>query len=280
MSEFIMLDYARDCLAARNLSGLLKACVDLRADQILDLLESSLRSKKEWAWPHLLGYVEPKFYTSVLCLASVHRHKQCFDTIFNNINWPTVCAEIAHDLITRCATHNDTYGFFKIAPFVPLHTCSNIAAIAVVRNNPEILAHILSNAVLSVEQQQQSVVAAVERQHETCLDILLPHITKVPFNDTDIQRMMHHIGAPADLLKKVAPYFTQNNFNTVLHLACLDHNDDVLQFAFPHAHIPKVLQLLKGQPPQLLQECINQAQNTRILKKIKTKPSAGSVRKM
>ena len=275
-----MLDHARDCLAARNLSGLLATAQNLPPIGILDLLDSALRSKKEWAWPPLLKFIDPQFHTSVLCLASVHRHQQCFDTIFNNMNWSAVSANIAHDLITRCATHNDTYGFFKIAPFVPLHTCSNIAFIAVARNNPEILAHILSHAVLNAEQQRQSVVKAVECQHETCLDILLPHSTKVAFVDTDIQRMMHHIDAPADLLKKVGPYFTQNNFNTVLHLACLEGNDDVLQFAFPHAQISKVLQLLKGQPSQLLQECINQAQKDRISKKITSKPSAVSVRKM
>lgn len=275
-----MLDHARDCLAARNLSGLLATAQNLPPIGILALIDSALRSKKEWAWPHLVRLVESHCHTSVLCLASVHRHQQCFDTIFNNMNWTAVSVDIAHDLITRCATHNDTYGFFKIAPFVPLHTCSNIATIAVVRNNPEILAHILSHAVLNVEQQQQSVVRAVECQHETCLDILLPHITKVAFVDTDIQRMMHHIDAPADLLKKVAPYFTQNNFNTVLHLACLEGNDDVLQFAFPHAQISKVLQLLKGQPPKGLQECINQAQKDRISKKIKSKPSTVSARKM
>ena len=275
-----MLDHARDCLAARNLSGLLKVCEDLRPNHILDLLESALRSKKEWAWPHLLKCLDPQFHISALSLASVHRHQQCFDTIFNNMNWSVVSADIAHDVITRCATHNDTYGFFKIAPFVPLHTCSNIALIAARRNNPEILAYILSHATLNAEQQRQSVVAAIKMEHERCLDVLLPYITRATFDERDIRTMMHHVGGPVDLLEKTAHHFTPDNFNTLLRLACVDGNEDILDFAFPHANVSNVLKSLEGRPAEFLQERINHAQKTRILQKIKIKPSGVSVRKM
>lgn len=273
-----MLDYARDCLAGRNLSGLLTVCTDLRHDQILDLLESALRSKKEWAWPHLVRLVEHP--TSVLCVASVHRHTQCFDTVFNTLDWTVVSTEIAHDLITRCATHNDTHGFFKVAAFVPVHTCSNIAPIAVRRNNPEILAHILSGAVLTSEEQRQSVVRAVEMQHETCLDILLPYITTVSFVDTDIQHMMHHVGAPADLFKKIAPHLTKQNFNTILHLACEERNDHVVDWAFRFADPLKVLKKLDGDAFEMLQQRINQAQHDRLRRHVSKTKGLQSTRKM
>lgn len=274
-----MLDYARDCLAGRNLSGLLATAQNLPQVKILNLLESALRSKKEWAWPHLLCLIEPHYQTSVLSMASVYGHRQCFDTVFNTLNWNTISADIRHDLITRCATHNDTYGFLKIAPFVPMRTCSHIAAIAVRRNNPEILAHILSHTVLSLEEQRRSIVAAVEMEHETCVNVLLPYTSHLTFDKHDIHNMMHHVGGPVDLLEKISHHFTQKNFNTLLHLACLDGNEDVLEFAFPHAQASKVLQELSGQPSQLLQERINRAQKDRLLRCVKNTPDV-SVRKM
>lgn len=272
-----MLNHARDCLAGRNLSGLLKVCADLRQDQILDLLESALRSKKEWAWPQA-QLVE--HHTSVLNLASVHGHTQCFNSVFKDINWDNISEDIGRDLITRCATYNHTHGFLKLAQVIALDGCGHIAKIAVRRNNPEILKHILTHSILTNDEQCQSVVAAIEMEHEACLDVLLPHMTHVVFDVKDIRNMMHHVGAPADLFEKIVSHFTKDNFNTILRFACVDGNEDVLEFAFPYAHASKVLNQLTGDSAHLLQERINQAQKDRILQKVNTKLHAASSRKM
>lgn len=273
-----MLDYARDCLAGRNLSGLLTVCAKLRQDQILDLLESALRSKKEWAWPHLTRLVEHP--TSVLCVASVHGHTQCFDAVFKNINWKHVPHAIGYDLLKRCAVHNDDYGFLKVAPFVAVDNGSHIVRIAVRRNNSKILHYILTHFILTADEQRKSVVAAIEMAHEKCLDLLLPHITDVAFDDTDLRNMMHRVGTPADLLKKISHYFSKENFNTILSLACVNRNDDVVDWAFGFANASQVLTSLNGAAADVLQERMNQAQKDRISKKITNRPFAGSVRKM
>lgn len=275
-----MLDHARDCLAARNLSGLLSTAQNLPQIKILDLLESALRSKKEWAWPHLVDLIEPHYHTSVLCLASVHAHRQCFDAVFKHLNWKTVSAEIAHDLVTRCATHNDTHGFLKVAEFVPMQKCSNIALIAVHRNNPDILVHVLSTTVLTAVDQRQLIVAAVEMEHEKCLDILLPYITFPKFDEKDIRHMMHHVGAPADLFEKISDHFTQDNFNTILRFACVDGNEDVVDWAFRLANAGKVLKTLEGEAFDTLQDRMNQAQNDRLLRSLSSKPTKTFSRKM
>ena len=276
-----MLDYARDCLAARNLSGLMQAAPKLSQKKILDVLESALRSKKEWAWPHLINLIEPQFKTSILWLASVHSHKHCFDQVFATVDWSGVTTEIWHDAIIRCANHNDSHGFFKLAAVRSVDICSNIAYIAVRRNNEQILECILAHNTLSSDEQKTAVVAAIEMEHERCLDILLPHIDRVAFDDRDIRTMMHHVGAPADLMDKIAKHFTAENFDSILRCACMDGNKDVLNWVFPYAKNPaKVLQFLEGGAAQLLQERMDQAQKDRLLRRIKTKPTASAVRKM
>lgn len=274
-----MLAHAYDCMAEKKLSGLLDAAQKLNQVEIWNLLESALCHKKEWAWPHLLSFINAP-PTDVLHLACVYKHTECFDTVFNTLDWTIVPEDIKHNLIKLCVTQDYTYGFLKVVKFAPIQSCSKIVPLVVLHNNPKILAHILSNVALHIEEQRQSVIKAIQMGHDTCLDVLLPYITVLTFDHKDIRTMMRNDGVAADLLGKIAGHLTQNNFNTLLHLACVQENEDIVKFAFPHAQVSKVLKKLDGKPTPLLQDRMNQAQKDRLLRCIKTKPAASAVRKM
>lgn len=272
---------AYNCMIQDNVDGLLEALENenLSQKELFFLLESAMCYKKDWAWPHLLRLITAP-PLDLLYFPIVYRNKECFDTLFNTIDWKAVPENITHDLIKRCATQDDTYGFFKFSQFVPIHPCSNIVSVVVMRNNTEILSHILSHVVLDGNQQRESVIKAIQMGYDTCLDVLAPHLTGLTFNHRDIHDMMRGNKVNVDLLQKISGYFTKNNFTTMLHLACVEENEDVAEFAFPHAQVSKVLKKLDGPPPAILQEHLNRVQNKRILQKIKAKPSTVSARKM
>ena len=88
-----MLAHAYDCMAEKKLSGLLDAAQKLNQVEIWNLLESALCHKKEWAWPHLLSFINAP-PTDVLHLACVYKHTECFDTVFNTLDWTIVPEDI------------------------------------------------------------------------------------------------------------------------------------------------------------------------------------------
>lgn len=270
---------AYNCIVQENLNGLLDALENLNQKEVFPLIEIALSYKQQWALPHLLRFLDTP-HTRALYFAIVYRNNELFDTIYNTTDWTSVPQDVAHNFINLCATDDYTYGFFKLLKFVQTPPCSKTVPIVVEHNNSEILSHILSNVALNTEEQRECVIKAIRKGHDACLDVLLPHLTGLTFKHKDIHDMMDRGGVKADLLRKIDQHFTTNNFNTLLRLACVEENEDVFEFAFPHAQMSKVLKKLDGPPPAMLQERINQAQNKRILKKIKTKPSPVSVRKM
>jgi len=77
-----------------------------------------------------------------------------------------------------------------------------------------------------------------------------------------------------------AIHLTKQNFNTILHLACAERNDDVVDWAFRFADPLKVLKKLDGDAFEMLQQRINQTQNDRLRRHVSKTKGLQSTRKM